>query len=261
MRKLFALFLIVLLPQMLVAQMKPLVLTHATVIDMTGAPPKSDMTVIISGNLITALGKSNKVRVPKDAQTIAATGKFLIPGLWDMHTHLSFYADTKKPPFTAFPTLIANGVTGVRDVGTSLDLREAAKLRKEINAGQRLAPRLFYAGRVLIGEMPRRKSNRWTGISTVVKTAEEARKAVETLARARVDFIKAEKRTPPNILKEIIRTAHQFNLRVVAVPLLLLLTLQMTGWIASSMPPSFSAQLPTSATSIMRFTATVKLIR
>ncbi|MBA2334646.1 MAG: hypothetical protein H0V90_06880, partial [Blastocatellia bacterium] len=59
MRKLFALFLIVLLPQIIIAQMKPLVLTHVTVIDMTGASPKSDMTVIISGNLITALGKSN----------------------------------------------------------------------------------------------------------------------------------------------------------------------------------------------------------
>lgn len=80
-----------------------------------------------------------------------------------------------------------------------------------------LAPRLFYAGTVLIGEMPPRKSSRWSGISTVVKTTEEARKAVETLVRAGVDYIKAEKRALPDILKEIIRAVHKYKLPVVAV--------------------------------------------
>ncbi len=219
MRKLFALLLILILPVLLIAQDKPvaqnrpLVFRNVTLIDMRSEQPKPNMTVVIKGNHISKIGKN--VKIPKDAEVVDASGKFLMPGLWDNYT---FTLEAVKNDFPFFELLIAHGVTGVRDVGTSLDLREAAKLRKEINAGQRLAPRLFYAGRVLIGEMPRRKSNRWTGISTVVKTAEEARKAVETLARARVDFIKAEKRTPPNILKEIIRTAHQFNLRVVAVP-------------------------------------------
>ncbi len=92
MRNLLALLLLTFLPTSLVAQKippnQPVVLTHITVIDMTGAPPKSDMTVIINGNLITALGKSNKIRIPKNAQAVDARGKFLIPGLWDMHVHL-----------------------------------------------------------------------------------------------------------------------------------------------------------------------------
>ncbi len=139
MRKLFALFLIVLLPQTLVAQMKPLVLTHATVIDMTGAPPKSDMTVIISGNLITALGKSNKIRVPKDAQIVDASGKFLIPGLWDMHVHLQ--------KTTPFPLFIANGVLGVRHMGGNL--KQVYEWREQVNQGKLLAPRIISSGSVV----------------------------------------------------------------------------------------------------------------
>ncbi len=65
------------------AQPQPLVFTHVTVIDMTGAPPKPDMTVVVVGDRISVVGKTGKVRVPKNAQVIDATGKFLIPGLWD----------------------------------------------------------------------------------------------------------------------------------------------------------------------------------
>lgn len=69
------------------SQPKPLILTHVTVIDATGATANADMTVIIIGDRITELGKTRAVRLPKDAQVVDATGKFLIPGLWDMHVH------------------------------------------------------------------------------------------------------------------------------------------------------------------------------
>src|SRR5438552_4671173 len=88
------------------SQPKPLVLTHVMVIDATGAPANSDMTVVISGDRITEIGKTQKVRLPTGAQVIDATGKFLIPGLWDMHVH--WYLKDYLPLF------IANGVTGVR---------------------------------------------------------------------------------------------------------------------------------------------------
>ena len=64
-----------------------LVFTHVTVIDATGAPAKSDMTVVVRGDRIEALGKTSKLTVPRNAQVVDATGKFLIPGLWDMHVH------------------------------------------------------------------------------------------------------------------------------------------------------------------------------
>lgn len=190
-----------------------IVFRNVTLIDMRGEQPKPNMTVIVSGNRISKIGKN--LKIPKNAEIVDATGKFLIPGLWDNYTYT---LEAVKSGFPFFELLAAHGVTGVRDVGTSMDLREAAKLRSDINAGRFLAPRLFYAGTVLIGEMPPRKSNRWTDISTVVTTVEEARTAVESLAFAGVDHIKTEKRLPPEILKAIINAAHKYKLPVIAVP-------------------------------------------
>ncbi|MDQ3748475.1 MAG: amidohydrolase family protein [Acidobacteriota bacterium] len=219
MRKLFALLLIMILPMLVIAQNKsaaqnrPLVFRNVTLIDMRSEQPQPNMTVLISDNRIAKIGEN--IKIPKNAEVIEASGKFLIPGLWDNYTYT---LEAVKNNFPYFELLIAHGVTGVRDVGTSMDLAEAARLRSDINAGRILAPRLFYAGTVLIGEMPPRRSNRWTGISTIVKTTEEAEKAVETLSRAGVDHIKTEKRLPPEILKAVIAAAHKLNLRVVAVP-------------------------------------------
>jgi hypothetical protein len=219
MRKLFALLLIMILPMLVIAQNKPaaqnrpLVFRNVSLIDMRSEQPQPNMTVLISGNRIAKIGKN--IKIPKNAEVVDASGKFLIPGLWDNYTYT---LEAVKNNFPYFELLIAHGVTGVRDVGTSMDLAEAARLRSDINAGERLAPRLFYTGTVLIGEMPPRRSNRWTGISTIVKTTEEAEKAVETLARAGVDHIKTEKRLPPEILKAVIAAAHKFKLRVAAVP-------------------------------------------
>ena len=72
------------------AQDHPLAFTHVTVIDTTGTPALPDMTVIVAGKKITQLGKSASTPVPKSATTVDATGKFLIPGLWDMHVHEIF---------------------------------------------------------------------------------------------------------------------------------------------------------------------------
>src|SRR5690242_4415522 len=79
---------------------------HVTVIDMTGAPPQPDMTVVVTGNRIAALGPSRAVRIPKGALTLDAAGKFLIPGLWDMHVHAA-WAGT-LPTFG--PLFLVNGV-------------------------------------------------------------------------------------------------------------------------------------------------------
>src|SRR5256714_4891305 len=127
MRKILTLLLITLLPTLFVAQTESisqselLVFNHVTVIDMTGAPPKPDMTVVIAGNRITALGKSGKIRVPKSAHVIDATGKYLIPGLWDMHAHVFHYRLPLPPDEYDFPLFIANGVTGVREMWTRVD--------------------------------------------------------------------------------------------------------------------------------------------
>ena len=76
-----------------------LVITHVTVIDATGAPMQPDMTLVITGNRIVALRKTGTIRVPKGAQVVEAKGKFLIPGLWDMHVHM-FNQVSRRPPNT-----------------------------------------------------------------------------------------------------------------------------------------------------------------
>ena len=132
-KSLVSLALVVPLPTLLFAQrnqspeQKPLAFTHVTVIDTTGGPLRPDMTVVIAGDRISVLDASAKLLTPpEDAQVVDATGKFLMPGLWDMHIHLD---DNEMWPALAsreekeviFPLLIANGVTGVRDMAGSLD--------------------------------------------------------------------------------------------------------------------------------------------
>ena len=200
-----------------IAQKHSLVFRNVTLIDMRSEQPKPNMTVLVLGNRIAEIG--NNVKIPKNAEVIDAGGKFLIPGLWDNYTFtLDYQSLAAKNNLPFFDLLIAHGITGVRDAGTSMDLQEAAKLRGDINAGRILAPRLFYAGRVLVGREPSRASARSTSNSQVVKTIEEARAAVESLAGTGVDHIKAEKSLPPELLKEVIITAHKRGLPVIAVP-------------------------------------------
>jgi imidazolonepropionase-like amidohydrolase len=186
---------------------------NVTVLDMRSEKPRPGMTVLIRGDRIAGIGK--ELKIPERAKVIDGNGKFLIPGLWDNYT-FTLDAVAKKLPY--FELLVAHGVTGVRDAGTSMNPAEAARLRNEISAGRLVAPRVFLAGPVLIGEMPPRPSNRWGANSMVVKTAEEATKAVDSLARAGVDHIKTEKRVAPELLSAIIKEAHKHQLRVAGVP-------------------------------------------
>src|SRR5437660_150517 len=73
------------------AQSRSLAITHVSVIDATGSAPKRDQTVIVTGDRIVAIDASNRVRVPTGAELFDGTGKFVIPGLWDMHVHLGAY--------------------------------------------------------------------------------------------------------------------------------------------------------------------------
>src|SRR5262249_9860870 len=159
-------------------EINTLVITHVTVIDATGAPAKPDMLVVITGDRITALGKASQVRAPKGAQVVDATGKYLIPGLWDMHVH-TLWRDWSE---AFFPMFIANGVTSVRDMYG--DLERLTQLRNDQALGKLLAPRVVASGPVVDGPKPV-----WPG-SISVSNESEARQAVTSLGQRGVDFIK-----------------------------------------------------------------------
>ena len=165
-----------------------LVFTHVTVIDATGAPAKPDMSVVITGDRITAIGKSGKVRMPKDAQIINASGKYMIPGLWDMHIHSGGYENGKKN----FPFLLAKGIIGVRDMGSPLE--EILRLRQEVDEGKIAGPRMVIAGPLLQGPLPFQMP-----LIISVKDEAEAKRTVTYLKDRGVDFIKVHDAVPRNI--------------------------------------------------------------
>ena len=115
----------------------------ATVIDVTGKPPIPNATVITSGGKITAVGPGSEVKVPADAQRIDVTGKYIIPGLWDMHAH---YEQVEWGPI-----YLAAGVTTVRDVGNEFDFIQ--QVRDAVDSGKALGPHMLNAG-IVDGDGP-----------------------------------------------------------------------------------------------------------
>jgi imidazolonepropionase-like amidohydrolase len=161
---------------------------HVTLIDATGAPRQPDMTVVLSGQKIVDIGKSSAVVVPKSATTIDARGKFLIPGLWDMHVH-EIFGDWIPAEEKITPALfVLNGVTGVRDMGG--DLEPLKKWRARIGTGELLGPRMIISGPMLDGPTPAFPS------SAPIKDAADGRRVVDELTAAGADFIKIQSLVP-----------------------------------------------------------------
>lgn len=206
MREFLSLLVTILLPSLVVAQTKtvsqpqPLVFNHVTVINGTGATPMPDMTVVITGDRITNVGQSGRVTLPRGARVVNATGKYLIPGLWDMHVHLSW---TKV---SALPVLIANGVTSVRDLGGRLT--ELDEWRTKIAAGLLTGPRIIRAGPILNGQ----KFNTYQMVSG---NPDETRGVVHALKEVGVDFIKTHRRMPRDSYFALIDEAKKQGLTLV----------------------------------------------
>jgi imidazolonepropionase-like amidohydrolase len=160
-----------------------LVFQHVTVIDGTSRAPQPDQTVVIVGNRITAIGPAGRTKFDKSARIIDARGKFLIPGLWDMHVHLAgVSADPSWSKDTLLSLLLANGITGVRDMGGDLDVLLSWK--RDIESGKLLGPHIVASGPWLAGR------GKKTPEQYPVANAEEARAAVRDLKQRGADFIK-----------------------------------------------------------------------
>src|ERR1700677_4661652 len=171
-----------------VAAASPLAITHVTVIDTTGGPPKSDMTVIVQDRRIVDLGGSDTVHVPAGARLVDGSGKYLIPGLWDMHVHEVFGDWIPRNEKVVPPLFVANGITGVRDMGGDLDVLKV--WRAQIADGRLLGPRMVIAGPMLDGPVPRFPS------SAPVADAADGRRVVDELTAQGVDFIKIQSLIP-----------------------------------------------------------------
>jgi imidazolonepropionase-like amidohydrolase/ketosteroid isomerase-like protein len=149
-------------------------ITRATVIDTQTGKESRDQTVVISGDRISHLGDSSTLKPTQNAKIVDGSGKFLIPGLWDMHVHGTNYDST-------LPLYVANGVTGVREMFGPPD---ANKFRSELSQKNIIAPHIYLGSPILDGNPPI-----WRN-SIKVETAEQARNAVDEQKQRGADFIK-----------------------------------------------------------------------
>ncbi len=151
-----------------------LVIQHSTVIDLVSAKPLKDYSVVIQNGRILAVAR--KIKPPAGAQVIDAKGKFLIPGLWDMHMHLGL-------PESFLPMLTANGITGIREMFTGLPLPLIQQYRARADV-----PHIVASG-FLDGPLMLNAGNPPPG-AFAVGTAEQARIAVDLIKQSGYDFIK-----------------------------------------------------------------------
>jgi imidazolonepropionase-like amidohydrolase len=182
-------------------------ITHVTVIDATGAPARPNSTVLIEGAKIAAVGRDFSIVIPSGVQVIDGTGKFLIPGLADMHVHLTGAGEPSGSREFILPLLVANGVTTVRDMGGKVALLR--RLKKEIDSGAQLGPQIFFTGPYLDGNPPSFQP------SIVVQSPAEADAAVRKLKSEGVDFIKVQSRLKPAAYFAIAEAARKENIRFV----------------------------------------------
>jgi imidazolonepropionase-like amidohydrolase len=183
----YFLLLIAFVPLLTEAQ-STLVIRNIAVVDVKAGTVSRNKTVIIQGNRITSI--RDKAKRLRNAITIDGKGKYLIPGLWDMHAH----ALLDSTYVWVFPLLVANGVTGIRDMGNNLPFQQIDQIRRDILEGKILGPRLgATTAKIMDGIKVGQSAVSGASLSsnaTAVKTPEEARELVKEYKRQGMDFIK-----------------------------------------------------------------------
>ncbi|MEP6765120.1 MAG: amidohydrolase family protein [Gemmatimonadaceae bacterium] len=162
---------------------------NVTIVDITNGKLQQHKTLFIEGKRIARIENSNAAT--HAAATLDGTGKFVIPGLWDMHVHAYFTNDTARFHSTSevmLPLFIVNGITGVRDLGSNLEATLGA--RDSIAAHQLIGPRMMVSGPMLDGPTTRYQA------AIKVATADEARAAVRMLKERGVNMIKTQSLIP-----------------------------------------------------------------
>jgi imidazolonepropionase-like amidohydrolase len=193
-------------------------ITHVTVVDVTGAPSRRDMTVVVTGDRISAVGKSAQIRVPPGTRVVDGTSRYLVPGFWDMHTH---FMNTGE---SALPLLVAHGVTSVREMGGRIADTRAWQAR--MAAGTLVGPRIRTAGPVLespqyIARVHVRDQRLGGRLAPLVLpyrigvgNAAQARRAVDSIDKLRADFVKIRTAGSREAYFGILAAAHRTGLSV-----------------------------------------------
>lgn len=178
---------------------KRLAITGATLEDSTGAPAIKDSVIVIENGVITAVGPRAKIKMPKDATVLDATGKYAIPGLWDMHAH---YEQVEWGPI-----YLAAGVTSVRDVGNEFDFIRTVHDELDRAKDPAIGPHMEFAG-VIDGTGPISLG------AVIADTPEQALEWVTKYKAAGARQIKIYSSVKPEIVKAITADAHARGMTV-----------------------------------------------
>ncbi len=201
-----------------------LVVRDVAIVDVASGTLLEGRTVAVEGNRIVSISsrvatgpvrvqaglvESPHAEVAAGAAVIDGAGMFLIPGLWDMHVHVLDEALVER----AFAMLLANGVTGVRDMNGPMPLSEIRRLRASVASGEVLGPRFISPGPLLDG--PGRGTDALGPRVRWVDTPQKARDSVRSLAAQGADFIKPYNRLTPELYAALMDEA-----RIVGIPVM-----------------------------------------
>jgi imidazolonepropionase-like amidohydrolase len=171
-----------------------LAIRAVTVVNVADGSLRHGQTILVAANRIAAVGKTDELRIPREAQRVEARGRYLIPGLWDMHVHsvaplAEGVADTSVAPQDwHLPMLLAYGVTGVRNMNDrtgDVTLKLTNTIKRQLAEGSRRGPPRFLSAGPAVDGDPYLMSRK-----VVVRTAAEARAVVEQLASNGADLVK-----------------------------------------------------------------------
>lgn len=180
-------------------------ITGATVVTMTRDSVLRDATVLVRDGRIAAVGPAARVQVPAGARRIDGSGRFVVPGLGDMHAHLyadEWVADSVAP--AELGVMLAHGVTTARMmIGTAAH----RDLRRRIERGALLGPQLYVASPQVSGD---------SAVNTyVVRSPAEARRAVGLAADSGYDFVKLTTNIPPEVYDALVAAAAERRIPLV----------------------------------------------
>jgi imidazolonepropionase-like amidohydrolase len=164
------------------------------------APAVPDQTVVVQDGRIQAVGARTAIAVPPGVLEVDGTGKYLLPGLADMHVHLEYFEEP-----TVLQLFLANGVTAVRNMDGRPYILE---WRDQIEKGALLGPAIYTAGPLLDGDPPLRPDN------TVVRDGTEGRATVLAQQAAGYDFVKVYTNLSAAAYRGILATARELHMPV-----------------------------------------------
>ena len=177
-------------------------IVNATVVDVATGELHRGSTIVVQGNRIASVGAETPA---SGGQVVDAKGQYVIPGLWDMHTHAFFGDRTPESRDLILPLFIANGVTGIRDMGSALE--PVLRARADVAAHRLLGPRMIVSGPMLDGPHVSFPA------SLAIATPADGRRAVESLERRGVDFIKIQSGVPRDAYFAIADEAKRVGIR------------------------------------------------